>query len=217
MTYSPLLKASQLSHKYGSYQVLDEMDLELNAGEIAFLEGANGSGKSTLLLCLSGLMRPTKGVVEVNGFNISADDPEAKRCLAFVPDVPRFYMELTAWEHLRFIAAAHGAEKGFEARAEALLKEFGLWQSKDLFPYHYSRGMSLKLGLLLALIRPFKVLLMDEPLSALDADSRVLLVDRLKVFRSQGAAVLLSSHDPFLKEGLADKVYSLNDGCLTLT
>jgi len=210
-----LLQATHLSHAYGSFQALAPLDLALEAGELAILEGPNGSGKSTLLLCLSGLLRPTSGEIRVNGHDLFMEEQQARRDLAFIPDVPRFYVELTAWEHLRFLALAHGAAAGFEARAEALLKEFGLWEARHLFPHLYSRGMSLKLGVLFALIRPFKVLLLDEPTSAMDTESGQLLVQHLKETRDRGAAILLSTHDPELKTGLADRVYSIRDGLLT--
>jgi ABC-2 type transport system ATP-binding protein len=211
----PLLQAIHLSHRYGDFQALAPLDLTLNSGELAVLEGPNGSGKSTLLLCLSGLLHPTSGEIRVDGLDVDANEPAVKRCLAFVPDVPRFYLELTAWEHLRFMALAHGAAQGFESRAETLMKEFGLWEARDLFPHHFSRGMSLKLGLLLALIRPFKVLLLDEPASALDSESRDLLLRHLVDLRTGGAAILLSSHDPALKHGLADHTYYLKNGHLS--
>jgi ABC-2 type transport system ATP-binding protein len=216
MNQVSLLQATNLSHCYGTFQALAPLDVTLNSGQIAVLEGPNGSGKSTLLLCLGGLLRPTSGEIRIDGDDPDFDEPAAKRCLAFVPDVPRFYLEMTAWEHLRFIALAHAAAEGFEGRAEALLKEFGLWEARDLFPHHYSRGMSLKLGLLLALIRPFKILLLDEPASALDVESRQLLIQRLVDLRARGAAILLSTHDPGLKDGLADQVYYLKNGQLSL-
>ena len=210
----PLLQATDLSHSYGSFQALAPTDLALNAGEISIVEGQNGSGKTTLMLCLSGLMRPTTGEVNIDGHDLLTDEPEAKRALAFMPDVPRFYTELTAWEHLRFLALAHGAADGFDSRAETLLREFGLWEARDLLPHYYSRGMSLKLGLLFTLIRPFKVLLLDEPTSALDGDSTQLFIYRLSKLREQGVAILLSTHDSDLKTGLADRVYFLKNGYL---
>lgn len=133
MKQLPLLQATNLSHCYGSFQALAPLDMTLKSGEIAILEGPNGSGKSTLLLCLSGLLRPTSGEVRVNGHDLDSDEPAAKRCLAFVPDVPRYYLELTAWEHLRFIALAHDSAEGFDERAEALMKTFGLWEARDRF------------------------------------------------------------------------------------
>ncbi|HNT24371.1 MAG TPA: ABC transporter ATP-binding protein [Anaerolineales bacterium] len=212
---SPIIEATNLSHAYGSFQALTLTDFSLEAGQVAVIEGPNGSGKSTFLLCLSGLLRPTTGQIKIDGFDIFTQDQPAHRALAFVPDVPRFYIELTAWEHLRFLALAHGAQAGFEARAEKLLKAFGLWEARDLFPHLFSRGMSLKLGVLFALIRPFKVLLLDEPTSAMDAESSELLRQHLQALRQEGAAILLSTHDPDIKQGLADHVYRIEKGCLT--
>ncbi len=155
------LVVKELSKKYNSFLALAPASFELNAGEIVILSGPNGSGKTTLLSCLSALIRPSSGTVQVSGFDLYRDEVEVRRRLVFVPDVPRFYLELTAWEHLRFIALANEAQQGFEARAEELLRSFDLWQAKDLFPHRFSRGMRLKLGLALALIRPFELLHMD--------------------------------------------------------
>jgi len=207
-----LLQARELSRSYGKFQALMPTDITLHSGEIAVLFGPNGAGKTTLLLCLSGLLRPTTGLITIDGHDLYQDEREAKRQLAFVPDVPRFYMELTAWEHLYFIAQAHEVGADFNQRAETLLREFGLWDARNLYPHNYSRGMRLKLGLLLALIRPFKVLLLDEPTSALDIESVGFLVKRLKELRQSGASILLSSHDPNIASELADRTLKIQTG-----
>jgi ABC-2 type transport system ATP-binding protein len=206
------LRASELSRSYGSFRALVPTDLTLRSGEIAVLSGPNGAGKSTLLLCLSGLLRPTTGTITIDGHDLYTEEKEAKRQLAFVPDVPRFYTELTAWEHLYFIAQAHQVGEGFEQRAEKLMREFGLWEARNLYPHNYSRGMRLKLGLLIAFIRPFKVLLLDEPTSALDVESVDILVRRLKELRQSGASILLSSHDPNIVKDLADRTLRIQNG-----
>ena len=208
------LNAIEISRIYGEFQALAPTTLTLHAGQVAVLTGPNGAGKSTLLNCLSGLLRPTTGTIEIEGYDLYADERDAKRNLAFVPDVPRFYTELTAWEHLQFIALAHNAGAGFAERAEHLLREFGLWEARHLYPHNYSRGMRLKLGLLLALIRPFKALLLDEPTSALDAESVELLIARLADLRRQGIGILLSTHTPAIAEGLADRHLKLHNGQL---
>jgi len=213
----PLLETYGLTRYYGAFRALDETNLRLNAGEIAVLAGPNGAGKSTLLLCLSGLLRPTAGRVTVEGFDLYKDEVEAKRRLAFVPDVPRFYTELTAWEHLLFIAQAYGAGNGFEGRAERLLKSFGLWDGRNLYPHNYSRGMRLKLGLLLALIRPIRVLLMDEPASALDPDGVEELKTHLLDLRDAGAAILISSHNLQLAGDLGARRWNMRQGQLEVT
>jgi ABC-2 type transport system ATP-binding protein len=211
---SIVLEARQLSRKYGTFQALAATDFELTSGKIVVLTGINGAGKTTLLHTLSGLLRPSGGTVLVEGFDLYHEERQAKRRLAFVPDVPRFYTELTAWEHLQFFARAFEAPDNFEVRAERLLKEFNLWEARDLFPHHYSRGMRLKLGILMALIRPFGVLILDEPASALDPEGTALLVHKLTELRQQGAAVLLTSHNQELSSQLGDEVWRMEQGHL---
>lgn len=211
---STLLEARDLSRSYDAFQALMPLDLDLESGQLTVLTGPNGAGKSTLLLCLSGLLRPTTGSISIEGYDLYRQERQAKQRLAFVADVPRFYSELTAWEHLQFIALAHGVQDGFEKRAQSLMEEFGIWEARDLFPHNYSRGMRLKLGLLLALIRPFKVLLLDEPTSALDPESVKLLGNKLKELSKQGATVLLSTHDLFLAENVANQRLILQHGQL---
>jgi ABC-2 type transport system ATP-binding protein len=208
------LVATAISKKYDSYIALHPVTFSLKPAEITVLSGQNGSGKTTLLSCLSGLTRPSSGTIEIDGLDLYRDEVEVRKRLAFVPDVPRFYLELTAWEHLRFIAMAHNEVRGFDARAESLLRKLGLWEARNLFPHHYSRGMRLKLGLALALIRPFTVLLLDEPTSALDGESTELLKDELRAHRAQGASILLSSHDAQLIHQLADRKMAIHDGII---
>ena len=209
-----ILETNQLSRYYGQFRALAETNLALQSGEIVVLAGPNGAGKSTMLLCLSGLLRPTSGRVTVEGFDLYTQEVEAKGRLAFVPDVPRFYTELTAWEHLLFMAQAYRAGAGFEARAEKLLKDFDLWQARDLYPHNYSRGMRLKLGLLMALIRHLRVLLLDEPASALDPEGVELLKSSLVDLRDGGAAILLSSHNQQIAQELGARRWTMSQGQL---
>ena len=208
------LEAENLSRSFGEFQAVKPLDLTLTAGSVTALSGPNGSGKSTLLLCLSGLLHPTTGFVQVEGFDLYRNERQARSRLAYVPDVPVFYQELTAWEHLQFIAMAHGAMADFEERAEQLLDEFGLWEVRDQFPNAFSRGMRLKLGILLALIRPFSVLLLDEPTSALDVESIDILGEKLAEVRAAGAAVLLTSHDPDFVQQIGAFSWKMRDGYL---
>lgn len=210
----PHLVVNELSKKYDSFKALALTNFELMGGEICILSGPNGSGKTTLLSCLTGLVPLSNGTVNVMGFDLYRDEVEVRRRMVFVPDVPRFYLELTAWEHLRFIALANGVEKDFQQRAESLMKKYGIWEAKDLFPHHYSRGMRLKLGLALALIRPFDVLLLDEPTSALDEEGVSMLVEELRDLRNAGTAILLTTHDPGLIDQLADRRLLIRNGAI---
>ena len=140
MLEPPPLYAQDISRSYGKFQALAPLELTLHAGQVVVLTGPNGAGKTTLLHCLSGLLRPSTGRVSIAGYDLYAEERLAKRNLAFVPDVPRFYTELTAWEHLQFIALAHDAGQGFPERAETLLRRFGLWEERNMYPHNYSRG-----------------------------------------------------------------------------
>jgi len=208
----PALQIINLSKKFKDFQALFPFDLSQEAGEMVVLQGHNGSGKTTLLNCISNLIPPTTGEVKVAGFDMQLQEQEARKHLAFVPDVPRFFLELTAWEHLRFIAAANESLDGFEQRAEKLLRDFNLWHVRNHFPHRFSRGMRLKLGLLLGLIRPSSVLMLDEPTSALDQQGTRLLIEELERHKAQGSAILLSSHDPALSDRLADRKIILSEG-----
>ncbi len=214
MKDQPLLQVNGLYRSFGEFQAIKSLSFDLNGGEIALLSGPNGAGKSTLLNCLSGLLRPTGGTVLVEGYDLYRQECQAKQRLAFVPDVPRFYPELTCWEHVYFVCLAFRVEPGWEEHAETILREFGLWESRSLFPHKLSRGMRLKLGISLALIRPFKVLLMDEPTSALDSAGVDLFIDQLLQLRDKGNAILLSSHDQRLAQELNGMLWQMEQGTL---
>lgn len=209
---SDLLVVTELTKTYDRFTTLAPTNFTLRSGEITILSGPNGSGKTTLLSCLSGLIRPSGGKILVSGFDPNHDEVEVRRRLVFVPDVPRFYLELTAWEHLHFIALANQAHTDFEVHASTLLHNFGLWEARNLFPHQFSRGMRLKLGLAMAFIRPFTVLLLDEPTSALDMEGVELLTSELHRLREQGAAVLLSTHSANFGDTLADRRLLIRQG-----
>lgn len=212
MMAQPLLQVNDLTRSFGDFQAVKSLDLALNAGEITILTGPNGAGKSTLLLCLSGLLRPTRGKILVGGYDLYRQEVQAKRCLAFVPDVPHFYSGLTTLEHMRFISLAFGKEDGWEKAAESHLTEFGLWDCRNMYPHNLSRGMRLKLAISLALNRPFRVLLMDEPTSALDPESATMLVSKLIGLRDDGCAILLTSHDLSLADVLHGRRLRMDRG-----
>jgi len=214
MMNQPILQVKGLTRSFGEFQAIKPLTFELYAGEIVTLGGPNGAGKSTLLYCLSGLLRPTSGSILVDGYDLYQHECQAKQHMAFVPDVPRFYQELTCWEHLKFISLAFRVETGWEERAETILREFDLWDSRNLFPHKLSRGMRLKLGIALALIRPFKLLLMDEPTSALDPAGVDRFIEKLSLLRDGGNAILLTSHDRRLVQGLNGKLWQLEQGNL---
>lgn len=206
------MEVTGVSKSFGKFPVLKGISFDLNLGEIAILTGANGCGKTTLLTCLAGLLPIDRGAIRICGYDLYTNEVKVRKHMIFVPDVPQFYMEMTAYEHLQFIAHANLAAEHFDQRAEVLLTRFGLWQARHLYPHHYSRGMRLKLGLVMALIRPFDVLLLDEPTSALDGESARVLLDELHHLKQDGKCILISTHEPKLAQAFDDCHLTLRDG-----
>jgi len=209
---SPPLKVQNISYKYGSVQALEETSFTVNNGEIVTITGSNGVGKTTLLKCLSGLLLPASGTVLIDGYNLYQRECSAKRRLSYLPDYPRFYQELTTWEHIRFISFAHSVEHDFEKRAKYLLSEFDLTDAKDMYPHALSRGMRLKLGIILCLIRPFSVLLMDEPTSTLDPPGTTVLCEKLSKLSTEGTAIIITTHDLSLASTLGGQTVQMQRG-----
>ena len=214
---NPTLEVNNISYMYGSFQALQETSFTVNNGETVVITGPNGAGKTTLMLCLSGLLLPTSGKVMVNGYDLYQRECSAKRRLSFLPDFPHFYQELTVWEHIRFIALAHSVEKGFEKRADILLNEFDLTEARDIYPHALSRGMRLKLSIILCLIRPFSVLLMDEPTSVLDPVGTAILYEKLLSLSADGAAIIITTHDLSLANRLGGRTVQMQRGHIDLS
>ena len=156
-------------------------------GAFAFLTGPNGAGKSTLLRCVAGWDAPAAGAVELAGRPFRPERLDQRRTVSFVPDVPAFYDDLTAGEHLDFVLKANRLPAG-DARAAGLVEALGLAGHRGQCPSAYSRGMRQKLALVLALaVRP-RLLLLDEPYGPLDPDASRVLSGLLDEARAEGAA-----------------------------
>ncbi len=190
---TPLLDVRDVSYRYGMTAVLHDISFAIDRGQIAALIGRNGAGKTTLLRCAAGWTRAYRGEVRVDGAPVFRVERQAREKLAFVPDMPTFYDELTAWEHMQLVARLNRVPD-WAARAEGLLREAALWDQRDALPFTYSRGMRYKLALALALLIRPPLLLLDEPFGPLDPEAAGKLWAQLAAHRAGGMAVLLSSH-----------------------
>jgi ABC-2 type transport system ATP-binding protein len=199
---------------YGEVVALDDLDLDVAAGECVALIGHNGSGKTTATRLAAGQLKPTAGQVMVLGDDIhrGPNTHRARAHLAFVPDSPVLYPDLTVAEHLHLVGLAHGATEGLDDRVDALLQEFDLTDRRGFVPSHLSRGMRQKTQVACTLIRPFKVLLLDEPIVGLDPPSQARLRAILLKVKQDGAAVLLTTHQLGFAAGLADRAVVLSEG-----
>ena len=199
-------------HKtYGDTLAVRGLSFQVPAGAILGLVGANGAGKTTTLRALAGIIPPTQGQLLVAGYDIVRDSIRAKSKLAYVPDDPKLFEELTVWEHLEFIAAAYRVAN-FQPNAEQLLRDLELAEKRDALTQGLSRGMRQKVAIACAYLHDPQVILLDEPMTGLDPHGiRVFKASIAKRAAAQ-AAVVLSSHLLSMVEDLCTHLLILAKG-----
>ena len=210
MAEQPVLELRGVRKTYGELVAVDLLDLEVRPGECVVLIGHNGSGKTTTLRLVAGLLEPSDGQVTVAGASLRED--RSRAALSFVPDSPLLYPDLTVREHLELVGLAHGIGDGLDGRVAELLELFDLGSRGDFLPGQLSRGMRQKAQLACALVRPFRLLLLDEPVVGLDPPSQQALHRLLVAAKQDGAAILLSTHQLAFAAGLADRAVVLHEG-----
>jgi len=207
---APVLVARDLSREYGDFLALDSFRIDLLPGQLVALVGPNGAGKTTFLTLAAGLLEPTAGTLKIDG--AVAGSIAARGAVSYLPDTPVFYDDLSLAEHLEYVATLHGASDD-GVRSHRLLERLGLGEWGDSLPSEFSHGMRQKASIALALVRPFSLLLADEPFDGLDPSSRDVLFQLLGEAREAGAAVVVSTHRRDVV-GSADRCLALRDGKL---
>ena len=212
-TTSPALEISGLVKRFGGTPAVDRLDLWIPRGEFHALLGPNGAGKTTTLRMVAGLLRPDAGTVRILGHDVAADPLAAKRVLAFLPDDPLLYGKLRPLEYLEFVAGLWGLSPAVAApRAEELLRWLDLWDRTGEMVEGFSRGMRQKLALAGALIHDPQVLILDEPLTGLDAQAARQVKDLLVARVAQGNTVVLTTHILEIAERLAQRISIIRGG-----
>jgi ABC-2 type transport system ATP-binding protein len=206
----PALRAHGLGRSYDGFIALGSFQLEVLAGELVALVGPNGAGKTTFLTLAAGLLEPTSGGVEIGA--AAAGSLQARAALSYLPDTPVFYEDLSVAEHLGYVAALHGVEDP-APRIDSLLERLGLEEWRDSLPAELSHGTRQKASIALAFVRPFSVLIADEPFDGLDPPSRASLFELLAEARAGGAAVIVSTHRPDVI-AKASRCVAIRDGRL---
>ncbi len=207
-----LLEVEDVSHRYGPVDVLHRIDLTVEAGECLAIVGANGAGKSTLLRLVTGRERPSEGLVTFDGAEVSEDDLAVRLGVAAVLGDPAFYPDLTAREHLELVAAAFGLGRDAQTLADEELRNCGLATRGEELPATFSAGQKQALFLAAALIRPRRLLVLDEPEQHLDPDARRALGERFRALAGAGVAVVFSTHQTELARAAADRALVLRNG-----
>jgi ABC-type multidrug transport system ATPase subunit len=202
------LRATGLAKSYGDVPALGPVDLDIATGQRVVLLGHNGSGKTTLLRLAAGLLDVSAGTVSIVGH--PAGSLEARAFTSFLGDQPVFYDDLTVWEHLEYIAKLHATE-GWEQHAADLLEHLGLTERSDHLPTTFSRGLRQKAAIAIAFVRPFEVLLVDEPFVGLDQPGREALLELFHRAHADGATLVVATHD-LATVSAAEHVVALRDG-----
>jgi ABC-2 type transport system ATP-binding protein len=194
---------------------VDGLDLEIAAGEFYGLLGPNGAGKTTTLRMVTGLLKPDSGSIEVFGVDVVAQPRAAKRLLAWLPDEPMLYDKLTPVEYLEFVAGLWQmpAELARD-RAHELLVKLELWPHRAERCEGFSRGMKQKAALAGALIHDPRLLMLDEPLTGLDASIARQVKDLLLERVRSGCTVILTTHILEVAEKLVSRVGIVQHGKL---
>lgn len=209
----PAIKIRGLCKRYGDFEAVKGLDIQVRAGELFGFLGPNGAGKTTTLMTLAGLLEPTAGVVEVAGFNVATHPVEAKRRLGYVPDRPYVYEKLTGREVMQLFGDLYDVER---ARIDALSREwlarFDLNGKADELVESYSHGMRQRLVLAATLMHDPEVLIVDEPMVGLDPWGARLLKNLMRERCDSGRTVLMSTHTLQVAEETCDRIAIIDKG-----
>jgi heme exporter protein A len=207
----PVLEARGLGRSFGRTRVLRDVDLTLAAGEALAVAGPNGAGKTTLLRLLAGLLRPTSGSVRVLGRPLAGESGEARRAVGLVSHQSLLYDDLTLAENLTFAARLYGLAEPRSA-ALAALESAGLAARAEESPRRLSRGLAPRAAIARALLHRPRLLLLDEPFTALDAVSAERLRDELRRRLADGLALVIVTHHLTEVWAVATRVAVLVEG-----
>jgi ABC-2 type transport system ATP-binding protein len=208
-----MIETEHLARAYGDKWALYDLNLRVEAGEILGFLGPNGAGKSTTVRILTGLITPSSGRARIAGYDISEQALEAKARLGYVPEQPVLYETLTAAEFLEMIACLHHLDPSATAvRRQELLELLGLGDVRDHRLSAFSKGMKQKVVLAAALVHRPQVLILDEPLDGLDANTARIVKELLRTLAAQGCAVLFCSHILEVVERVCTRIVVLDKG-----
>lgn len=204
----PIIKLVNLTKKYGDYTAVNNLNLEIQKGEIFGLLGPNGAGKSTTILMMLGLTDPTSGKVTVCGLDSTRYPMEVKKRVGYLPDDVGFYEDRTGLENLVYTARLNRIPpREAEKRALEMMERVGLKDAIHKNTGQYSRGMRQRLGLADVLIKRPEVIILDEPTLGIDPEGVRELLDLIvRLSKEENITVLISSHHLHQMQQICDRV-----------
>ena len=209
----PIITIRGLRKRYDEHEVLRGIDLSVDRGQILGYIGPNGAGKTTTVKILIGMIPDFEGEVRVAGFDVATDAMEVKKRIGYIPESAALYDMLTPMEYLRFIGRVHGmSDELIGRRGRDMLDGFGIAEHADNRMSTFSKGMRQKVLIVAGLIHNPEVIILDEPLSGLDANSTVTFKEIMARLAARGKTIFYCSHVMDVVERVCDRIVILSKG-----
>ena len=207
------LQINGVAKNFGDVVAISNVSFSVEQGEVLGLLGPNGSGKSTLMKIIVGILKADRGNIQVFGADVGANPLAVKKMVGFVPESPRLYEFLTGIEYLDFVADVHGLDAhAKQERIMEFLKALDLEGRENELIHGYSQGMKQKLAIIAGLLHKPKILVLDEPLNALDPLSARIVKDLIHKLRDDGVPVIFSTHVLEIADAICDRIVIMYSG-----
>ena len=211
----PIITIKHLSKHYDKKTVLNDITLDIYPGQIIGYIGPNGAGKSTTVKILTGIIQDYTGEVTVAGKNLREDVLEVKKIIGYIPELAEMYDLLTPREYLLFIGKLyHLPDDVIEERSTKMLESFGLKDNIDQRMDSFSKGMKQKVLITSGLMHNPTIVILDEPLSGLDANAVIMIKELMQVLKQEGKTIFYCSHMMDVVEKVSDKIVLIDKGSI---
>lgn len=209
----PVISIKHLFKSYGAKPVLKDINLEVYSGQVIGYIGPNGAGKSTTVKILCGLLTDYEGEVKVKGLDLKKDTLEVKKRIGLVPELAELYDVLTPLEYLQFMGALYGmSEDVCEDRIYKMMHAFGLANNLNQRMDSFSKGMRQKVLIASGLLHNPDIIILDEPLSGLDANSVIVIKELISKLAKDGKTIFYCSHMMDIVEKVSDRIVLIDEG-----
>lgn len=209
----PVITIEHLFKNYGNKPVLKDINLQVYSGQVIGYIGPNGAGKSTTVKILCGLITDYEGEVKVKGFDVKEDTLEVKKVIGYVPELAELYDVLTPMEFLKFTGALYGMDENVcEDRIIRMLTAFDLAANMHDRMDSFSKGMRQKVLLASGLLHNPDIIILDEPLSGLDANSVIIIKELISRLAKEGKSIFYCSHMMDIVEKVSDHIVLIDEG-----
>lgn len=211
----PIITIRSLSKTYGDKVALNNISLDVYPGQIIGYIGPNGAGKSTTVKVLCGIIQDYEGEVTVAGINLNENVLEVKKKIGYIPELSEMYDLLTPREYLAFIGKLfHLSDEVISNRSQKMLESFGLLDNIDQRMDGFSKGMRQKVLIISGLLHNPQIVILDEPLSGLDANAVIMVKELLQVLKAEGKTIFYCSHMMDVVERVSDRIVLIDKGTI---